>query len=294
MPKKVLITGASGFIGRNLVEGVSGIYDIFTPTHKELELTDPSAVALYFKGKNFDAVIHCATKPGYRFAKDRKGILDANSRMFSNLVKHSDRFEKLIHIGSGAVYDPMHYLPKMKEEYFGRHVPEDESSRSKWLISKFIEESENMVDLRIFGVFGRYEEYAIRFISNAICKAIFDLPITLKQNRRFDYLDISDLLPIVQYFIGNDPAYKAYNVTPTASFELYELAKKVREISKKNLPIKVAAEGMGLEYSGDNGRLKNEMKELKFTDIDVSIKRLYAWYLENKGSISKELLLVDY
>ena len=54
------------------------------------------------------------------------------------------------------------------------------------------------MELRLFGVFGRHEDYAIRFISNAICKTLFDLPITLRQNRTFSYLYVDDLGPIVE------------------------------------------------------------------------------------------------
>ncbi len=57
------------------------------------------------------------------------------------------------------------------------------------------------MELRLFGVFGPHEDYAIRFISNAICKALFGLPITLRQNRTFSYLFIDDLGPIVERFL---------------------------------------------------------------------------------------------
>src|SRR3989338_4517552 len=127
MTESILITGGRGFIGRNLVEYFSKKYLVSAPSHKELELTNGSAVAKFFKEQRFDLVIHCATKPGHRFAKDTVGILDASTRMFFNLVENSNRFGRLIHIGSGLVYGADHYLPKMKEEYFGTHIPNDEA-----------------------------------------------------------------------------------------------------------------------------------------------------------------------
>ena len=91
--------------------------------------------------------------------------------------------------------------PKMAEEYFGQSIPADEHGFCKYVIGKYIENSTKIIDLRVFGIFGKYEDYAIRFISNAICKAIHDLPITIKQNRKFDYIDIDDLMPILEFFI---------------------------------------------------------------------------------------------
>ena len=61
----------------------------------------------------------------------------------------------------------------------------------------------------------------------------------------------------------------------------------------KDVPIIVKEKGIGIEYSGDNSRLKGEIKGLKFTDIDEAIKELYNWYVENKKSIRKEYLLLD-
>lgn len=126
-----------------------------------------------------------------------------------------------------------------------------------------------------------------------ICKTLYDLPLTIKQNRKFDYVYIDDLMPVIDHFIANKGEYGAYNVTPDKAIELFTLVEKVKKISAKDLPIKVARPGMGLEYSGDNARLRREIKGLKFTDIDMAIEKLYDWYEDNKGTIKKECLLID-
>lgn len=291
--KRLLITGGSGFIGRNLREGLSSQYDILAPGHKELDLLDDEAVRQYLRGHPVDAVIHGATTPGHRNAKNVENLAYKNIRMFFNIARNADCYGKMIQLGSGAEYDMRHYLPKMTEDYFGRHVPVDEHGFSKYVCSQYAESAGRIVNLRLFGVFGKYEDYEIRFISNAICKALTGRAITLKQDRRFDYLFVEDLAPIVAHFIENDASRKTYNATPDEAVSLRTLAELVREVSGKKVDIVAAAPGLGTEYSGDNGRLRAEIPGLRLTPIREAVRRLYAWYAENAHAIQEEALLAD-
>lgn len=289
----ILLTGASGFIGKNLAEALKTKYNILTPSHSELELLDEDAVRDYFNKNSIDIVIHCAVRPGHRNAKDTSNQLFYNTRMFFNLIRNRDKFKKMIVVSSGLIYDIRYYLPKMEEDYFDTHVPVDEGGLSKYIIAKYIEKCDNVTELRVFSIFGKYEDYAIRFISNLICKALFDLPLTMKQNRRFDFIYIDDFIPIIEYFIKNEGEYKCYNAAPDNSVELFALAERIRMISEKNLPVLIEKSGMGVEYSGCNKRLRKEIKNLSFTPIDEAIRKLYNWYAENKHTLNKEVLLFD-
>jgi UDP-glucose 4-epimerase len=291
---RVLVTGGSGFIGRNIKESyLAQKYTIVAPSRIELDCSDDNSVDAFFKKQSFDIVIHSATKPGHRNAADTSNLFLTNSRMMFNLLKHQSSWGKFINMGSGAIYDMQNYLPKMPETYFGTHIPKDEHGYNKYIFGKLLPSLNNVYDFRIFGIFGKYEDYAIRFISNAICKSIFDLPITLRQNKKFDYLYVNDLMPILEHFIENTPAEKSFNITPNNSIELLDVAKLVKQVSAKNIEIKVEQEGFGLEYSGDNSLLKSEIKNLQFTPIKDAVHELYNWYLENKNMINKEFLLTD-
>lgn len=292
--RRLLLTGGSGFIGRNLLESpLARAHEIAAPRHGELDLLDEDAVAGFLRDGRFDAVIHSATKPGHRNAKEPGKVLYENTRMFFNLARNAGRFGKMLVIGSGAIYDMRHYRPKMKEDYFDAHVPADEHGLCKYVCGKYIEKADNITDLRVFGIYGKYEDYAIRFISNMICKALFGLPLTVKQNRRFDYIWVEDLAPVLEHFLETGGAHKAYNVTPDESVELLALARLVLKVSGKDLPIRVAQEGLGTEYSGDNSLLRSEMKGFSFTPYETAVRKLYAWYEGSKGSIDREALLLD-
>ncbi len=290
---RVWVTGGSGFIGRNLVEQLGQEFDVLAPSHAELDLLDEEAVASFLGLNPVDAVVHCATKPGHRNAKDPTGLLDANTRMFFNLTGRKDLFGRLILLTSGLVYDQRHYRPKMAENYFDTHVPVDESGYSKYLCARYAERLDNVVELRPFGVFGKYEDWEIRFISNAICKTLFDLPVTLRQNRRFDYSFVDDLVKVVRHFLLNNPLHKAYNITPDHALELKTLAEMIVRISGKDLPIRIAQPGLGVEYSGDNHRLKAEVPGFPFTPLEYAVRSLYDWYAEHRHLLRWELLLVD-
>lgn len=293
MNKVILLTGGSGFIGRNIQESfLSNKYQILSPTSKELNLSDEESVETYFKSHQIDIVIHSAVKPSHRNAKDRSNLLYTNTRMFFNLERFKHKYEKMLVLGSGAIYDMRNYRPKMKENEWTDFIPADEHGYCKYVCEKVIENSSNIYDLRIFGIFGKYEDYAIRFISNAICKTLYDLPITIKQNRKFDYLYVNDLMPILDWFIEYTPHYHSYNITPDSSISLYNIALMIHNISGKDSPILISQENIGLEYSGDNSRLNREYTA-KYTPIYRAIHELYSWYSLNMESLDKKLLLTD-
>ena len=291
---KILLTGSNGFIGRNILNSrLSVDHQIIAPDSKELDLTDEESVRAFFVNNEVDCVIHAACKPGHRNAKDPNAIFFTDMRMFLNLLRNSEYYKKMIILSSGAIYDQRFEIKKVKEEDYKLHLPIDEHALFRWVSADYIARSEKIVELRIFGIFGPHEDYAIRFISNAICKTLYDLPITIKQNRKFDYIYSEDLATILDYFIRNSVKYRAYNITPDESTELLDLAREVRRISGKDLPIVAKKKGLGLEYSGDNARLRQEIKDLKFMDFSLSIRKLYDWYSENKKDINKESLLID-
>lgn len=293
--KTILLTGGSGFIGKNILESyLATKYEIIAPRHKELDLADTESVDAYFASHKIDYVIHAAVKPGHRNAPDLSNLFLTNTRMFFNLERHASEYEKMIIIGSGAIYDGTKYRPKMKEDEWVRYIPQDEHGYCKYVCEKVIQKSCNIYDLRVFGIFGKYEDYAIRFISNAICKAIMNLPITIRQNRKFDYICVDDLIPVLDWFIENSPKHHSYNITPDNSISLYDLAKLVRIVAGKNeLSIQIANGGYGLEYSGDNSQIKLEYPGYSMRPIEEAVRQLYTWYSDNKDIIDINKLLVD-
>lgn len=289
---KILITGSGGFIGKNLLEALSKSYDVYAPKKDEIDLLDTIITEDYLKNNRFDVIIHSANTNSTRNANiNNFEILNNNLRMFFNLERCRKYYGKLYYFGSGAEYDMNNYKPTMKEEYFGNHIPLDSYGLSKYVMSKMAEQDNNIYNLRLFGVFGKYEEWERRFISNAICKCIHDLPITINQNVYFDYIYIDDLINIMKWFIENQPRWKHYNICTGIRVDLVTIAKRILQIRGKDLDIIIGREGLKPEYTGNNKRLMNELGEIKFIDLDVAISNLYKYYLLNKQDIDVNKLL---
>ncbi|MCM8788185.1 MAG: NAD(P)-dependent oxidoreductase [Candidatus Omnitrophica bacterium] len=277
--KKVLITGGAGFIAKNLKEQFSDDFLIDAPKRRELDLLDAEAVSSYVKKGKFDIVIHAAT---YDAApkdspKDPSKVLENNLKMFFNIIRCKDHFGKMIFFGSGAEYNRHKWIPQMSENYFDRYVPDDQYGFSKYIMTKYALACDNIINLRLFAVFGKYEDWRYRTISNYCCKALLNLPIIIPQNKRFDFLYVDDLVKIVKWFINNNCHRKVYNVCSGQVFDFKTIAERVLEISGKNLGIIVEQES-SLEYSGDNSLLLDEIGDFQFTPLDIAIRSLYEWY----------------
>ena len=158
---KVFITGANGFIGRNLCEHLAGKYELFTPSSKELDLLDEAAVRKYVQANDVDIIIHSANRGGSRDTADMKNVTEYNLRMFFNIARNSGEVDRVLYFGSGAEFGKHRNLHKVKEEQFDEVVPKDDYGFYKYVCNKHAEKSENIIKLRLFGAFGKYENYKI-------------------------------------------------------------------------------------------------------------------------------------
>ena len=276
--KTVFITGANGFVGKNLSEQLGKKYRLLIPGRQELNLLDEKAVSDFFGKHKIDVVVHCAVVGGSRKEESVDLALSQNLKMFFNIVRNKDKFKKMINLGSGAEYDKTKPIIEVKEEDFDKMVPNDDYGFFKYVCSKYIEQSDNIVSLRIFGLFGKYEDYRYRFISNAICQNLSGSPITINQNVFFDYVYIDDFVEIVDFFIENEVKYRFYNIGTGKKIDLLTIAKLINDVADKKSEIVVKNEGLNKEYTCNNERLIEELGDFKFTHINKSIKDLYNWY----------------
>ena len=292
----IFITGSNGFIGSHLKEYLNKIYSnyiLFTPSSKELNLLDEVAVENYILLNKIDIIIHLANKGGDRTTIDMKNVTEYNLRIFFNIVKHEKNVKKIISFGSGAEYSKHKAIIEAKEEDYLKSQPLDEYGFYKSITSKYIEKSQRIVQLRIFGAYGEYENYRFKFITNAIVKNLLKLPIVINKNVYFDYIYIDDLVKMIDWSIHNETKEKIYNVTTGTKIDLISLADLVNETSDFKSEIIVLNDGLNNEYSSNNQRILKEIGNFNFTSHKDAIQKMRNYFKENFDNLDKDCIIND-
>lgn len=286
--KNVLITGASGFVGQNLVEALKDRYKLFTPRHTQLELLDYEALESYVRKNQIDVIVHGAVH--VPMVNGAQNEFYNDMKMFLNIEKISHCIEKVLYFGSGAEYNKCYDLSMVQEEDIGKIIPNSEYGLAKYTMNMIARQSANIYNLRLFGIFGPYELWDVKFLSNICCKAVYNLPLTVRKDCTFDFLYIKDLPDIAEWFIENKPRYHDYNVCMGVQYPLSQLASIVRNISGKDLTITLLSDERNKDYSASNARLKAEIPNLHITKMEEALKELYYYYQENKAIIDLDIL----
>ena len=292
----IFITGINGFIGSHLKEYLNDLYSeyvLFTPSSKELDLVNEEAVDNYILSNKIDIIIHLANKGGDRTTIDMKNVTEYNLRIFFNIVKHEKNVKKIISFGSGAEYSKHKAIIEAKEEDYLKSQPLDEYGFYKSITSKYIEKSQRIVQLRIFGAYGEYENYRFKFITNAIVKNLLKLPIVINKNVYFDYIYIDDLVKMIDWVIHNETKEKIYNVTTGTKIDLISLANLVNETRDFKSEIIVLNDGLNNEYSSNNQRILKEIGNFNFTSHKDAIQKMRNYFKENFDNLDKDCIIND-
>jgi len=212
---RILITGASGYVGRTLRIALGSKHSIIGIDRSIVDLTDAVAVKKFFNNSHyFDVVVHCAVAGATNPREANWNIMDENLSMYYNLLANRLRFNRLIHFGSGAET----YLPNTPYGY------------SKKVIAKSILNQDNFYNLKIFGVFDE-NELDTRFIKANILRYIKKEPIQIHQNKYMDFFYMQDLISVVEYYIAERQPPKEFNcVYEEGSPTLTQLSTMINEL----------------------------------------------------------------
>jgi nucleoside-diphosphate-sugar epimerase len=207
---RLLISGANGYVGSNLMRQLSAEHQVVGLTRKQCVLTDGDSVATYFNGTReepFDFLIHCAVSGGLRGKHDDATVTYDNLLMFNNLMQWKGRaFRSIINIGSGAEYD-RRYRIHPGSRAANHRIPVDPYGMSKFYINEFIQGESDAYNLRIFAVFNE-NELDQRLLKTALRNYINDEPVRLARNGalEMDFIYMDDFVYMVrQVLAGNAP-----------------------------------------------------------------------------------------
>ena len=128
--RKILITGASGFVGGRVTNTFKEIFELVTPTHDELDVTSADDVERFIKETGPDAILHLAaiSNTGYCEEHPDESFL-VNVVSVENLARAAAAHGcKLVWFSSDQVYNGNLECGLLSEEaevspenHYGRH-----------------------------------------------------------------------------------------------------------------------------------------------------------------------------
>lgn len=128
--KRLLITGASGFVGGRIVNALKDKYFLLTPSHADLDITSANDVEHYIQYNRPDLILHLAaiSNTGYCEEHPDESYL-VNVVSVENLAKSAAKHNaKLIFFSSDQVYNGNLELGLLNEDvqvapenHYGRH-----------------------------------------------------------------------------------------------------------------------------------------------------------------------------
>ena len=271
--RKILLTGATGFIGRNIVPHIRENFNVSTPTRVDLDLLDAYAVRQFLLSGQFDVVIHLANPTGHNPKDKEPEIFERSLRVFTSLESCNDLYEKMIYLGSGAEYGKHRDISLVSEEELGAALPKDSYGLSRYIMSKMTQVNKNIINLRLFACYGPGDPQhkLIPSIVNDIEKG---KDIELNQDVWFDFLYVEDIYPVLTHFIENSAGFNEYNLCSGQRILISEIANEVKSQMGSSSKIVFRKEGLNHEYTGSIERLSKEIPSWKPRKISQGISKL--------------------
>lgn len=128
--KKILITGASGFVGGRIVEALKERFELLTPSHQEFDVTSEADVETFIENIQPDVILHLAaiSNTGYGEEHPEESYI-VNVVSVENLAKAAAKYNaKLVFFSSDQVYNGnletgllSEDMTVSPENHYGRH-----------------------------------------------------------------------------------------------------------------------------------------------------------------------------
>lgn len=268
--KTILITGGKSFLAKELVEYFDSKYNLLTTDRNTLDVSNKESVNLFFDNNQVDYVFHTAISGGSRLRQDSFDDLVNNLVMFQNLANKSDKYDLLFNFGSGAEFDRESDITRTSENVIFGCSPKDYYGHSKNLIAREIQNKENIVNVRLFGCFGKYE-INTRFIKSTIYKCLNDEDIFV-DNKEMDFISTKDLFILIEKYLQDGVVYKDINAVYDQKVNLLYIAEYIKSLTGSKSSI-ILNKNNTRNYSGDSTKISS--LDLNFIGLEDSIKEMY-------------------
>lgn len=283
----VLVTGASGFVGKNIQKHLGNKYELInisTSKNKNYVKISKNFDDIHekLKDRQIDCIIHLASVIPQNFnATNFKDILLPNAVMFDNLYNFvvEKNIKKFIYISSfGSMEDYKNY--KIKDYYtlskiYGEHVCSMMEARNIQTAS-----------LRIPSPYGPYsnpKSVINIFIENALKN--LDINVYGSGKREQNFIYVEDIIQAIELFINAENRIDGvYSIVSEKNTSMVDLAQMVKEIcnSKSKIivgKLKDSQENFRPQY--DCSRAHNKTGYKPNYNIYTGLKKYIEWYVNN-------------
>jgi len=288
---KIFVTGANGFIGKNLVKKLVNQedYSIYTLTRKPFKLkneenfnfdiSDKQKLKEAFESIKPDIVIHLAAA-GVKYGEGSlENVFKINSFLAINMLEISKDLKlnpKFIIAGSGFEYSPKNE-PLKETDCLNPLSLYGISKATQSLLLKRYKDDFTIFLLRFFSVYGAGESKH-RFFPYIISEGIKGNKIKLTGCEQVrDYLNVEDAVDCIVEFIKKEEKYGFYDFNVATGKEI--TLKEIVEMVKDNL------QKLGFSPDIEFGALPYRKDEPMYYVADIS---KITKYLDWRPTISIE------
>ena len=223
---KILITGGSGMVGRNLIEKSREFsYEILAPTREEMDLLSPLSIHSFLQRNLPDCIVHCAGLVGGIAANIANPVefLSTNAYIGLNLISECTKIgiKRFLNLASSCMY-PRNARNPLKEEMIlqGELEPTNEGyALAKILAARmceYITRTQNdylyktAIPCNLYGKYDKFEPTRAHLIPAVIAKIHKAKEQNLPQveiwgdgSARREFMYAEDLADFVFYALEN-------------------------------------------------------------------------------------------
>ena len=278
--KKILITGASGFIGKSLVNDLKeDNFKIYCYSSKDGDITQQKT---WNKMPRADYLIHLAAKTFVpKSWKNPKNFIYVNSSSLINAIQYCKKNKcKLIYLSS-FIYGNKK-TPINEESKLSPHNPYALSKQIGESICEFYKKVDNLdvIILRPFNIFGENQKES--FLIPKLIKQIKNkdkiFVMDLKPKR--DYLYIKDLIQAIKKSLLYKGNFYIFNIGSGKSYSVEDVIKTLQKIFKTNLDVITTKEIRKMEVDDTIADINLAKKELNWQP-DYSLEEALKEMIEN-------------
>lgn len=297
MLKNILITGGTGFIGRNLIEKLKEDYNLIVIGRKEINESSGYKYYKYdvaklqdidnvFKNEKIDQVIHLATYyTPFHKEEDISIMIDTNVKGINNILELAllYKVEKVINTGSCFEYGNRNEILKEKDIVKPWNLYATTKILAEDIINYYCKKGLNAITLRLFPPFGIWDNpnKLIPFVIKSALKNK-EIPLTFGE-QKWDYTYSKDIAEAYRLALQTTiKGHEIINISNNNPISLKEIVEKIIKYTYSKSKVLFGAvpyrENEIMYLHGDNSKAKEILKWSPKYTFDKALRETIEFF----------------